>query len=33
LTLDMDTLIKALKPDPIPTVAASGPPPNLAQLP
>ena len=33
LTLDMDTLIRAMKPDPVPAVAASGPPPaNLAQL-
>jgi len=32
LTLDMDTLIKALKPDSTPAVQASGPPPNLAHL-
>ena len=32
LTLDMDTLIKALKPDSTPSVQASGPPPNLAHL-
>ena len=32
LTLDMDTLIKALKPESTPSVQASGPPPNLAHL-
>ena len=32
LTLDMDSLIKALKPDPTPTVQASGPAPNFAHL-
>ena len=33
LTLDMDTLMKALRSDPTPPVQASGPPPNLAHLP
>ena len=33
LTLDMDTLMKALRPDSTPPVQASGPPPNLAHLP
>jgi len=32
LTLDMDTLMKALKPESTPSVQASGPPPNLAHL-
>ena len=32
LTLDMDTLMKALKPDSTPSVQASGPPPNIAHL-
>ena len=33
LTLDMDTLMKALRPDSTPPVQASGPPPNIAHLP
>ena len=32
LTLDMDTLMKALKPESTPSVQASGPPPNIAHL-